>query len=501
MKKLLLGVSGALLLAAAPAAAFAQDRVGDEYMVWAHEGNEAAKADFLKGLALLHSFEYDRAAEAFRDAQAADPDWVMAYWGEAMTHNHPVWFQQDRDAAIAILERLDTSREGRLAKTRSQREAMWLDAIETLYGEGEKEARDFAYLDKMRAIHEADPDDIDARAFYALALIGTTHNGRDIPTYMQAAGVLEPGFMDHPMHPGVLHYLIHSYDDPVHAPLGLRAAERYAEVAPDAGHAQHMVSHIFTALGMWEAAEDANVNADVVVDRQRLAAGREQSDCGHYNQWLSYARLQQGKDVSDLVDGCRAQVIGAVAEAEGAEEPTTFDPGMAGWSRMAVRRGVDTGVWPEPMGLEDGTFMITRFNLAYGDVLASRNDPEAARDAVARMQKVSGEYESMMAERGMPAGEGDSWIKRQHAQAEAIVALAEGRTEKGLAMLEAAAAAEAAMPVEFGPPAIPKPSYELLGDELRAAGRHEEARAAYEKAQAFAPGRRLTLAGLAALDE
>src|SRR4029079_3062127 len=128
---------------------------------------------------------------------------------------------------------------------------------------------------------------------YALSLLGTAHHGRDFAIYMRAAAVLEEYFPEHPHHPGVLHYLIHCYDDSVHAPLGVRAARLYGAVAPDAGHALHMTSHIFVALGQWDDVIAANARAMAVVNAQRKAAGRGELRCGHYPSWLVYGDLQQ----------------------------------------------------------------------------------------------------------------------------------------------------------------------------------------------------------------
>lgn len=483
----------AMILASPLAAQPAPDGVGSDQMVMQHHGNEAASVPFLRGLALLHSFEYRRAASAFREAQEADPDWVMPYWGEAMTHNHPVWFRQDRDAAQEALAKLGGSPAERLAKARDAKEAAWLGAVELLFGDGDKEARDDAYLVRMQELLATYPDDIDVRAFTGLAMLGTSHEGRDIPTYMKAAAILEPGYAEYEHHPGLLHYLIHSYDDPVHAPLGLRAAERYAVVAPDAGHAQHMVSHIYNALGMWEEMEAANVNAMATVNRQRGARGLGEAFCGHYNEWLVYSLLQQGKDASRIVDGCRAEAIEGLADDNYGDSYS--------WADIALRQGVETGDWPEAIEGWGDDMYGPRYDIAYGRMLASRHDAEAAASAVAEMRAL---LETRLAlspqEGGFSDAEYANWAKRMMAQGEAVALLAAGNVDAGLAALEAAAAAEAALPVVFGPPMMPKPSYELLGDEYRALGRLEEARAAYTSSLAFAPGRRQTLAGLAALD-
>src|SRR5207247_4887324 len=228
-------------------------------------GSPSAQSAFLRALAQLHNFEYDSAADLFKQAQQVDPRFAMAYWGEAMTYNHPVWADQDRDTAVKALERLGQTPEVRIAKAATEREKDYMRAVEILYGDGDKVSRDFAYADAMAALHRKFPDDVDAAAFHALALLGTAHEGRDFAIYMQSAAILEPLFPSHPNHPGIAHYLIHSYDDPVHAPLGLRAARAYSKIAPSAGHAQHMCSHIFVAMGMWEDVVTANEAAIRVV--------------------------------------------------------------------------------------------------------------------------------------------------------------------------------------------------------------------------------------------
>ncbi|EAQ29423.1 hypothetical protein NAP1_01585 [Erythrobacter sp. NAP1] len=468
---------------------FAPKQVGAQFMVMETTANEAAREPFLRGLALLHNFEYDYAAEAFRAAQAADPDFVMAYWGEAMTHNHPLWEQQDYDAATAILNRLSSTREARAAKARNPMESRWLAAVETLYGDGEKEARDLEYLAAMRAMLADYPDDIDVRAFTGLAVLGSSHGGRQIALYMEAAGILEPGFMTHEMHPGILHYLIHSYDDPVHAPLGERMAQRYAVVAPDAGHAQHMISHIFHALADWEASEKANILADAVVDRQRTAAGRPPADCGHYNEWLVYALLQQGEDASDRVASCRA-----VALADGREQrlygPVWSYITMAGW------QAVDTQIWPQELDESARQFPVVRLKEAHINALRHHDDAAMLEGILAAMQA---DIEPLA--KGLARWSPDDrttmpWAERWVAQVAALELLASGKETAGLEALRAAAEAESALPVVFGPPIMPKPSWEILGERLLAMGREDDAAEAFRQSLEFAPGRRLSREGL-----
>jgi len=486
---------GAVLLLLLPAAGSAQPGVGE--VSFANSGAAAAQAPFLRGLALLHNFEYFSAASAFREAQAADPDFVMAYWGEAMTSNHPVWKEQDAAAGRAVLARLAPAREERLAKARTARERAYLEAVEILYGDGAKEERDLLYSDRMRRLHEAHPEDLDGRAFYALSLLGLAHEGRDYALYMRAAGLLEEVFPDNRRHPGVLHYLIHSYDDPVHAPLGLRAARLYAAVAPDAGHALHMTTHIFVAMGMWDEVVAANMNAMEVVNRQRAAAGRPPAHCGHYSEWRVYGDYQRRRsaEADAQVALCRADALEELARspASGPVEPVRS--AVRSYADMAVRRLVETGEWTgeEGLALPEGRYLAARFTLGYGALLAAGRDLPRVRAARARLREIEERWAAAASGRDPGAARRAQIVLMQ---AEALEQLAEGGTDAGVATLRAAARSEGAMPAAFGPPLVEKPSHELLGDVLLRLGRTEEARQAYRAATALAPGRRLATQAL-----
>src|ERR1700747_3490353 len=162
-----------------------------------HSGCAAAQSDFLHGLAHLHNFEYEDAAKHFRRAEELDPNFVMAYWGEAMSKNHGVWHDQDRHAARAAIEKLAPTPEERQAKAPTPREKQYLAAVEILYGEGSKDDRDQKYQAAMAQLHQNFPDDIDATAFYALSILSSAEHGRDFATYMRAAAVLEEVFPQH----------------------------------------------------------------------------------------------------------------------------------------------------------------------------------------------------------------------------------------------------------------------------------------------------------------
>lgn len=486
----------ALMLVSAPFPLAAQHTAHGEA---AAAAAPKALTPFDRGLYLLHNFEYGSAAAAFRQAQAADPANVMAYWGEAMTFNHPLWAFQDADSARQVLAKLAPDPSMRRAKARSQREALWLDAVEALFGAGTKVDRDQAYHERMRALFEMDRGDIDARTFYALSFLGLAHHGRDIALYMRAAALLEEAIASHPDHPGLLHYMIHSYDDPDHAPLGERAASRYALVAGDAGHAQHMVSHIYLALGDWAAVEQANRKATAVVDQQRAGEGQPPTLCGHYNEWLVYALDQQGKDSTKLVDGCRMEgfrdLAGGADQSTLGRERNLFN----NWANIAVRHGVDTGRWPTAAANRaGGGALLGRYMLSYGAVLAARRDAAAASAARAAMVRDLDVIRKAWPKERPDDHESLAWYEAALVQADAVVAMAAGRRDQGMALLRKVALAESALPKPFGPPVLGKPSWELLGDELLAAGDRQDAVAAYEQSLRLQPGRRLSLAGLAA---
>ena len=255
-----------------------------------------AQTAFIRGLLLLHLFEYDDAAKAFQAAEKIDPTFVMAYWGEAMTHNHPVWNELDVPAGKAALDKLAPTPEARAALIADPRQRAFLAAVEIFYTDkGTKPERDALYATAMQKLAQLYPKDDEAQLFYSLALLGRSEGVRDVPVYLQAAAIAKAAYERNPNHPGAAHYWIHGMDDPDHAAEALVAARSLSKIAPDAGHAQHMCSHIFMALGMWDDVVDANLNAMRVVDDQRRTAGRPILDCGHYVIWLQYAYYQQGR--------------------------------------------------------------------------------------------------------------------------------------------------------------------------------------------------------------
>ncbi len=475
-------------------------------IVFPTSGAPAAQPKFLRGVLLLHSFEYEDAREAFLEAEKLDSRFALAYWGEAMTYNHPLWRQQNREAGRTALARLAPTPEARLANAPTEKEKGFLRAVEALYGDGDKHSRDIAYAQAMRKLYERFPQDLEVTSFYALAVLGTTDGERDFRTYMRAAAILEPVFAANSQHPGAAHYLIHSYDDPVHAPLGLRAARAYSKIAPDAAHAQHMTSHIFLALGMWDDVVQANTTAISVANRGSLARGESRHACGHYNFWLEYGYLQQGRfeDARKVLAGCRAQ---AATAAQGASHAHPgFDPdnsAVGSFVQMRTRYLLDTEGWDaEVLGwtvdLGDAQVERLRYAIANGFAAARRGDLAKAREALREVEEANRLLVPEFDQRGLPA---ESWVRKapqiEQEQLRALVLAGEGQGEQAFALLRRAAAEEASLPYAFGPPVVNKPSNELLGEILLQLQRPAEARAAFQAALDRAPRRALALLGLA----
>jgi hypothetical protein len=205
---------------------------------------------FIRGVLLLHNFQYDDATETFLDLQKKEPDFSLGYWGEAMTYNHPLWDEQDYEKGLNALKKFGATPFERVQKAKTPQEKGLMKAIDLLYGEGSKSYRDYLYAVAMKDLYEKFPEDDEIATFYALALLGNKQGTRNFTEYMKAASVANDVFTRNPKHPGAMHYLIHSVDDPIHAPMGLNAARAYSVIAPNAAHAAHMPSHIFLALGL-----------------------------------------------------------------------------------------------------------------------------------------------------------------------------------------------------------------------------------------------------------
>ena len=278
---------------AAPAAA-QFDNVGSINFPTSVTGE--AQQHFLRGVAVLHSFGWEQAQEQFRAAQEIEPDFAMAYWGETLSYNHPLFSGMDPTEPRKALQRLGSTTAERLAKAPTEREKGFLEAVEILWGEGELSDRRLGYMEAMEELYQKYPDDHEVASFYALAVLSArSAAGGDLDNRMaiRAGTIALDIFNQNPIHPGAAHYTIHSFDDPIHAPLALEAAYRYAEIAPAVSHARHMPTHIFIQHGMWDLVSGHNQSAYDAA-RELWRPGQSMGDAIHALDWGQYGDLQKG---------------------------------------------------------------------------------------------------------------------------------------------------------------------------------------------------------------
>ena len=452
-------------------------------------GSPEAREHFYKGALLLHSFEFDDAREEFEKARQIDTDFALAYWGEAMTHNKLLWQQHDQKAGQAALEKLAPTAAARLEKAPTEREKGYLRAVEALFfGEGDNKARSQAYADAMGRLARQFPDDLEAASFHAVAILGTAVAERDFRTYMRAAGIVEEVFAKNPQHPGAVHYLIHSYDDPVHAPLGLRAARVYAKIAPAAAHALHMPSHIFVALGMWEETASSNEDSWAAADARIKRKGLTIKDRSyHALWWLHYAYLQQGRYQQ------AEKLLQIMKEDAGQLSVPITRRHLA---VMQAAHLVETRRWETaPRGGDLDLSGVSEEQAAAhwftsGMAAAENGDLGMARQALAALQKRS-DTAATSSSSGRQAGQAMTL------QLRSLIAFASGQQREALQLIKQAAAVEDKMALSYGPPSPVKPSHELFGELLLELNRPAEARAEFERALERAPRRALSLLGLA----
>ncbi|MGH8704763.1 MAG: hypothetical protein ACREUO_04995, partial [Burkholderiales bacterium] len=298
----------------------------------------AAQQKFQRAMALYHSFDLPRGKKAFEEIAQVDPRCGMAWWGLAMiaSDNPFAW-----PVSLKLKEGAEAIQKAKEVGAGTQRERDYIDALEALYRDHANtphRPRAIAYEEAMERLAAKNLKDIEAKILYALA-VSANHDLND-KTYarpLKAAALLGALFKSHPRHPGVAHYLIHSYDYPPIAQKGLVAAKRYAKIAPDAAHAQHMPSHIFTRVGFWRESVASN-QASVAT-----AAGN-MLNILHGMDYMAYAYLQRGEDA-------KAEKVLADARAFGVTGNRTF-PEPYALAAMAARLALERGRWSEAAKLE-----------------------------------------------------------------------------------------------------------------------------------------------------
>lgn len=462
-------------------------------------GHPKAQPHFIRGVLWLHSFGYEDALEAFREAQRIDPGFVMAYWGEAMCFNQPLWFHEDAVAGRASLAKLAPTAQARSARARTPREQGYLRAVEALYGAGDKAARDRAYTEAMREHAAAFPSDDEARAFYALALLSTLPRGDDALPMRQKAGAIAEGVLKrNPKHPGAAHYILHAYDHGALAARALPAARAYAAIAPASSHALHMPAHAFLQLGLWhEAAATDQKSWDASIawaSRKKLPVSMRDY---HSLTWLQYEWTQLGRfrDASRAI-GLVDDAMKTVRDSDAIGGHHYSDSGIGRGSgplalrndrgSMRARYVVESERWSEMKGQQsfdniDELFVLGMSAVKLGDsaraaaalkLLRSASDP--SQDPGLREQT------SIMAE-----------------ELQALVSFAEGKTADALAAIDRAAVLQSRMAKPIGRPFPVKGADELYGELLLAAGRPRDALIWFDRALARTANRSRAVLGLA----
>jgi tetratricopeptide (TPR) repeat protein len=458
---------------------------------------------FLEGVSWLHSFGYEQALDAFRAALKLDPGFVMASWGEAMTHNHPVWHTQDLEAGRRALSRLGATREARAARAATARERAYLAAVELLFGDGDKTSRDLAYAGAMQQLAARYPDDQEAASFYALSLLGAVPLGeRGTRSQLEAGEIAERILQRNPNHPGAAHIVIHAYDDPENARRALPAARTYARIAPDSSHALHMPAHIFIQLGMWDEAvasdEAAFAASTAWVDRKRFSLAMRDF---HSLSWLSYELLQQGRFAKAQstfapLEEAIAQASSTPAKAMRPSMPHHQPDAVGQPDVMSLKNDlasirayfvIESRRWTEMKGKSSFDNLDELFALGLG--AARLGDLDRAKAAWELLRK-------------FVATDTDEGRKPlaivMEKELEAAVALAEKRGDAALAALGQAIEVEGRMRRPSARPRPIKPTNEMLGETLLELGRPpSEAVKAFERALWWAPNRSLAVLGLA----
>jgi tetratricopeptide (TPR) repeat protein len=469
-----------------------------------------ARPEFLRGVALLHSFFYEEARRVFTEVAAKDPNCAMAQWGIAMTWWHPIWTPPTHDEMRAGKAAADKAI---AMKAGTHLERGFIAALNAYYntpdspttGEvgqschGPVGPRDrvMAYEKAMRALYDRYPNDVETQTFYALAVLAVGYaNPTDttLSNQLKAARILEKLWEKNPNHPGVAHYLIHSYDYPSLAERGLAAARSYGSIAPWVPHALHMPSHIFTRLGMWEESIAANRSSAEASRAYAAMRHREATEAEelHALDYMAYSYLQEGQDAKakEIVD-----FAGTVRKTNPELEfsaayalaaiPSRYALERNAWSEAAtlpVRELPHWSSFPSFEGLIEYSHALGR---------AHTDDVEGARKAIDRMRQL----------RDSSTDPRLDYFKRhldlQIQAASAWVTYSEGKKDEAVNLLRRAADAEDILGKHPVSPGALVPAREQLGDLLLTLNRPKEAQQEFEAALKIYPGRFRGLYGAA----
>jgi hypothetical protein len=432
---------------------------------------------FNLAISLLHSFEYEEAEKAFVKAIEADPQCVMAYWGVAMSNFHSLWLQ----AGTAYLEKGNQILTIAQSLSKSEKEQDYLDAIHAFYKDWEsidRNKRKLLYQQKMEGLYKKYPEDTEAAIFYALALNATADpTDKTYANQKKAGAILEALFQGQPNHPGIAHYIIHAYDYPELAALALPTARKYALIAPGSAHAQHMPSHIFTRLGLWDESIISNLNSTA----SALCYGKSIDPEGHWDEelhgmdYLVYAYLQKGENV-------KANEQQAYLQSFQKTFPVTFKVAYAA-AAIPSRIVLENKNWKEAARLQVPTIniewksfpwqkAIVHFARALGavhtkDIPSSENELNELKSLRQQLLDKGDQYQA-------------DQVQIQITTVEAWIHFVKGHKQEAITLMKEAAHKEYNTAKHSVTPGEVLPAGELLGDMLMAMGMTSDALDAYE---------------------
>jgi len=456
--------------------------------------NPGAQKEFNRATALLHSFQFSRAVEAFNAVLREDATCGMAYWGIALSDwTNP--FAPGKKDETQLRSGLENTELGKKVGAKTERERAYIAAVGKLYSEYDKTpqlARLIAYRDSMAGVAARYPEDHEAQIFYALAIAASedpadkTYAGR-----LKAGAILEELFEEEPTHPGLAHYIIHTYDVPSLAERGLVAARRYSEIAPDAPHALHMPSHTFTRTGYWQESIQSNLGAAAAARREGQTAEEL-----HATDYEIYAYLQTGQDEA------ARRIVESLPEIASRFDPKAVLGGAGGpavgyfaLAAIPARYALERREWKQAVQLtpRETPFPYTEAMtwFARGLGAARLGQAQSARESGAKLKHIR--------ERLLTAGE-NYWAQQveiQQLEVEAWAALAEGKKDESLQGMRSAAEMEDATEKSAVTPGPLAPARELLGEMLLEMQQPAQALEQFEAALSKEPGRFRTLYGAA----
>ena len=442
----------------------------------------AVQEQFNRGVALLHSFAYTAAADAFGGVAKKDPQCAIAHWGIAMTYFHQLWEPALPPATISIAQ--NEVELAQNAHATSKRERQFIDALALIYQSAATipyRKRAEKYEHAMGELAAENMQDVEAQVFYALALLANVSaSDKTHARQKQAAEILEPLYRGNPRHPGIPHYLIHAYDNAELAPRGVAAARAYAHIAPSAPHALHMPSHIFTRLGLWQDSITSNIAAKEAAHRQ--------GDIGeelHAMDYLVYAYLQLGRDEDAAL---------VIRQLEDLPKLDYSDFKIAyAFTAMPIRHAVERGLWADAakivVPIEAPPHVVAVAVWARGIGMARSGRVTEARAEIDRLRQI---------EERLRASGNDYWATQVRIlvrEVQAWSAQAEKRPDEAAVLMRASADDEDAiekLPVTPGPIL---PAREQLGYLMLEQNHPSVALKEFQIALANAPGRRGALQG------